>query len=345
MGEIGPEAHHWLTVLHGLGQMTWEMLALGPTAGQNARQPLHSCFAGNPLLISFESLRIDGVLLPQDLALLPAFNNERVDYGPATEVRAAFLRLAAQRLLAQCESSPLLCHAFEAYCDREASWLDDWALFAALQHEHNDAPWHTWPSDIAARESEAVANAIIRLESEMDEHRALQFLFTRQWHKLRAHAHELGIQLVAEMPLVPAAESADAWAAPQLFSADGRCDWTAHEASDYAWWRGRVGHALRYVDALRLSELPTDATAAGIPLGDLLAALKASAGASLPVCAGSLGHALPPSRALHELLTLRPGHLENPPSTWRFTWEQITPEIEARLAHDTATEQQVAQKR
>ncbi|MDB6139594.1 MAG: malQ, partial [Verrucomicrobiaceae bacterium] len=214
IGEIGPEAHRWLEWLASTGQHLWQMLPLGPTGYGNSPYQSLSSFAGNPLLISFDALRNDGVLLPGDLAMLPSFSSERVEFGPAIEVRTAFLKLAARRFVTQTQSSPLIDHAFEAFCEREASWLDDWAMFAALKQENEMRCWTEWPRDIALREQSALNDAFVRLSEEIEEQKALQFLFFRQWHRLHGRAQELGIHLIGDIPIFAAHDSADVWAAP-----------------------------------------------------------------------------------------------------------------------------------
>ncbi|NBQ65682.1 MAG: 4-alpha-glucanotransferase, partial [Verrucomicrobia bacterium] len=82
IGEIGPEAHRWLTHLHGMSQRLWQVLPLGPTGYADSPYQTLSTFAGNPMLISFESLLEDGLLLESDLGNFPVFPGERVEYGP-----------------------------------------------------------------------------------------------------------------------------------------------------------------------------------------------------------------------------------------------------------------------
>ena len=257
---------------------------------------------------------MDGVLLQQDVAMLPHFNAERVDYSACDEVRMAFLRLAAQRLLTQSRSSPLLGHAFEAFCDREASWLDDWALFAALREENGHKPWREWPSDIAERESMAMANAMVRLDAEVDEHRALQFLFARQWMRLRAQAHTLGLRLVVEVPRQIPAESADAWACPALLH-----DEVSPESSD--WWVRRLEHHAHRVDALRIHGGP-------LPAG----LLQADYDAPLPILFGDGDSAGVPRVDLRECMMRGAEKDAAPAQGWRFSWDALTSEVEARLA-------------
>ncbi len=340
IGEIGPEAHRWLEWLATTKQRLWQMLPLGPTGYGNSPYQSLSSFAGNPLLISFDALRNDGVLLPGDLAMLPSFSEDRVEFGPAIEVRTAFLKLAARRFVTQTESSPLIGHAFEAFCEREASWLDDWAMFTALKQENDMRCWTEWPRDIALREQEAMNDAMVRLSEEIEEHKAMQFLFFRQWHRLHGRAQELGINLIGDIPIFAAHDSADVWAAPHLFhldengnptvvagvppdyfSATGQrwgnplYNWDAHRADGFAWWKSRLRASLQMVDVVRIDhfrgfaaywEIPADEPTAvngkwvDCPGKELFEALKAEFGGSVPVIAEDLGIITPDVTELRE---------------------------------------------
>lgn len=214
MGEIGTEAHHWITCLARMGQSFWQMPLPAPRIVEEAPGTALSSYAGNPMLLSFDALRYDGVLLPRDLAMLPSFEADHIDFGPAVEVREAFLNLAARRLIDQTQVSPLLQHAFDKFCEVEASWLNDWALFAALRHAYDRRPWIDWPFPLATRDPQAVAEATNQFAAEIAEHQALQFLFFRQWHRLRACAHEHRIALIADLPETMPKVSADHWLNP-----------------------------------------------------------------------------------------------------------------------------------
>src|SRR6478672_4231806 len=145
IGEIGRGAELWLESLHRMGQRLWQVLPLGPTGYGNSPYQSLSSFAGNPLLISLDSLVRDGIVRPSDLAVMPEFPSEKVDFGSVIEVRSAFLQNAARNFMNQCDASPPLARAFELFCQHEAEWLDDWAMFTALKKEHDLKPWTEWP--------------------------------------------------------------------------------------------------------------------------------------------------------------------------------------------------------
>ncbi len=329
IGEIGPEAHQWLECLHRMGQRLWQMLPLGPIGYGNSPYQSPSSFAGSPLLISFESLRDDGVLLPQDLAMMPAFPADKVDYPAAEEVRYAFLKLAAQRFLSQCEASPLLRRAFEVFCENEQDWLDDYALFMALKQKFNDQAWYEWPTELAMRHPEAIAQAIVECEAAVEETKVLQFFFHRQWQKLHAKARALGISLIGDVPIFTAHDSSDVWARPDLFELDEKgaptvvagvppdyfsatgqrwgnplYKWSAHEAENFGWWKARMRKTLEMVDVVRIDhfrgfaaywEIPAhEPTAVNgrwveAPGDPLFEAMKAELGDNMPVIAEDLG--------------------------------------------------------
>ncbi len=339
IGEIGPEAQRWLETLAGMGQKLWQTLPLGPTGYGNSPYQSLSSFAGNPLLISFEALAMDGVLLPKDLEMIPAFPEGRVDFASVIEVRAAFLKLAARRFLEQCGHSPLLRRALEVYCDREAAWLDDFALFVALKEENRHRAWVEWPEALALRQPEALAEARVRLAPEIEECKVLQFFFHRQWQKLRLRAKELGITIIGDIPIFTAHDSADVWAAPELFELDGKGQpvvvagvppdyfsatgqrwgnplykWTAHAADGFAWWKARMRKVFELVDVVRIDHFRGFAAYWEIPASEptainghwveapgdaLFAALKAELG-EVPVIAEDLGIITPDVVALRE---------------------------------------------
>ncbi len=339
IGEIGPEALRWLETLAGMGQRLWQMLPLGPTGYGNSPYQSLSSFAGNPLLLSFEALALDGVLLPQDLQMIPQFPEGRVDFGAAIEVRGAFLKLAARRFLVQCGQSPLLRRAFDVYCQREAAWLDDFSLFTALKEENRQSAWVEWPEGLALRRPEAMQTARTRLAPEIEECKVLQFFFHRQWQKLRLRARELGITLIGDIPIFAAHDSADVWAAPHLFDLDERGHptvvagvppdyfsatgqrwgnplyrWSAHEADGFAWWKARLRKVFELVDVVRIdhfrgfaayweipAEEPTAVNGRWVPApgGALFSALRAELG-EVPVIAEDLGIITPDVVELRE---------------------------------------------
>lgn len=267
----------WLESLNRMGQKLWQILPLGPTGYGNSPYQSLSSYAGNPLLISLDALVMDGMATPADLAMMPEFPDERVDFGSVIEVRLAILKKASRKFIEQCEASPLLGRAFESFCEHESEWIDDWAMFTALKTEHDLKPWTEWPRDIALRKEVAIAEVMASLEAEIEEAKALQFLFHRQWNKVRLKARDLDISIIGDIPIFAAHDSADVWAnrelfhldengnptvvagvPPDYFSATGQrwgnplYDWEKHQQTNFAWWKSRLSKTLSMVDVVRI---------------------------------------------------------------------------------------------
>ena len=340
IGELGPGAELWLDTLHRMGQKLWQILPLGPTGYGNSPYQSLSSFAGNPLLISFDALVRDGIVKPDDLRMMPEFRDDKVDFDAVIEVRSAFLRQAARRFITHCEASPSLAQVFDRFCEQERDWLDDYALFIALKNEHGQRAWTEWPSELALREPDAIAQAIASLEAEIEEVKALQFLFNRQWTKLHAHAKKLDISIIGDIPIFAAHDSADVWAARELFHLynDGRpsvvagvppdyfsalgqrwgnpiYNWLKHEDTDFAWWKARLRKTLSLVDIVRIDHfrgfaayweiLAGEATAVNgkwvnAPGDALFHALKKEFGGAVPIIAEDLGVITPDVEALRD---------------------------------------------
>lgn len=291
VGDLGEGAWRFLEFLHDAGQRLWQVLPLGPTGyGDSPYQPF-SAFAGNPLLISLETLRDEGLLEAADLAERPPFSPDRVDYGAVIEHKERLLRRAYARLR---DAGPgYLRAAWEAYTRENAHWLDDFALFMALKGEFGWAPWVAWPGEIALRREGAVADWAERLADEAAYRRFLQFVFDRQWGRLHARATELGIAILGDMPIFVGHDSADVWAhrdlyyldergmptvvagvPPDYFSATGQrwgnplYRWDRMRERGYDWWLARLAHALIQVDLVRIDHFRGLAGYWEVPAGE-----------------------------------------------------------------------------
>ncbi len=81
IGDLGPAAYAWIDALAQAQQSWWQILPLGPTGYGDSPYQAFSAFAGNPLLVSPQYLREEGLIDMRDLedAQFPA---DRVDFGP-----------------------------------------------------------------------------------------------------------------------------------------------------------------------------------------------------------------------------------------------------------------------
>jgi 4-alpha-glucanotransferase len=202
-GQLGPAAFRFVEFLAACGMAVWQMLPVGPTAADGSPYQSGSVHAGNRRFIAADPLVAAGWLDAADAQgevdvwLARAWRNFR------TSATAA-----ARREL-------------EDFCRHQAYWLEDYALFAALQDDRPGG-WWCWPTGLRDREPQAMAEARARLHERIALVRFEQFLFFTQWAALKAHANARGVRLFGDMPIFVAHDSAEVWAHRDLFSLDER---------------------------------------------------------------------------------------------------------------------------
>jgi 4-alpha-glucanotransferase len=275
IGDIGPRAHRWVEYLSGAGIGLWQVLPLGPTGYADSPYQCFSSFAGNPLLISVDALLKDDLLHPDDLYDHPCFPEDKVDYGQVIPWKTGVLDRSFIRY--QHLHSTQLADEMAEFRGNQSSWLDDFGLFMALKEAHGGAPWPTWEKPLRERHPEALAAARKQYDVAIQRQIYRQFLFFRQWAKLRERAHEKNIQIIGDIPIFVAHDSADVWTNPRLFylEEDGMPTfvagvppdyfsptgqlwgnplyrWDMHASSGYDWWLERVQATLKMVDIIRI---------------------------------------------------------------------------------------------
>ena len=275
IGDLGRGAHAFLDFLVSAGQSLWQVLPLGPTGYGDSPYACFSSFAGNPLLVSLDSLAEWDILDAADLAGGADFSADRVDYGRVIEWKLPILRKAARRFLS---SKGGLQTRFDAFRESEAWWLSDYALFMALKGRFEHTAWNRgWPRDIALRDPSALSRWRGELAEEITEEEAVQFFFFSQWEELRAAAGRRGIRIIGDLPIFTAEDSSDVWANRSLFLLDGEglptlvagvppdyfsktgqlwgnplYDWKALEGQGFRFWLDRIRSARRLFDYIRI---------------------------------------------------------------------------------------------
>lgn len=337
IGDLGPAAYRFADFLARSNQRLWQILPLGPVGYGASPYSSVSTFAGNPMLISPERLATAGLLTEHDLNDAPDFPERRVDYEAATRHKRRLLQTAFERFEAGAPTQDV--HAFDTFCDQNADWLKDYALYAALKESHGESAWMDWPHALALRDSDALAEARDEHARCIRKHMLWQYWFDRQWTALRTHCHHQGLKLFGDLPIYVAEDSADVWSNQSLFHLDetGRPTvvsgvppddfsetgqrwgnplyrWDTMRDRNYAWWRRRLSHILDRVDLVRIDhfrglvaywEIPAGERTAvngrwiDGPGADLFSALQDDLG-TLPVVAEDLGVITPDVVALRE---------------------------------------------
>ncbi len=276
-GDLGAAAYHFIDWLLAGGQSLWQVLPLGGSGPGNSPYMSPSAFAGNELLIDLTQLCNNGWLSATEIEPDFRFRADRVDYPLVRAYRMARLRLAAKRFFATAPADSH--HNFSDFCTQASHWLDDYALFMALDGKHGShgKVWPDWPAALAQREAKALQHATQTLADECAFWKFCQWCFHAQWTALKLHANSRGIEIIGDMPIFVSAHSADVWANQKLFVLDGKgrprvvagvppdyfsatgqlwgnplYDWPVHAQENYHWWIARMRTALERFDLVRI---------------------------------------------------------------------------------------------
>lgn len=295
IGDFGESAFRFIEWLNLGAQSIWQILPLGPVGAGNSPYASPSAFAGNILLISLPWLVGDGLLEEGDLAAAPLFSESAADYDAVRAFKEPLLQRAFNRF--QRGAASHLHAGFDSFKELERYWLNDFALFMALKNANGLQPWSLWPAEIRDREPQALEAAEKQLIEDVQFHEFSQFLFDRQWNEIRQHCAAHRVQILGDIPIFVAYDSADVWSnqdlfllddrgaptaeagvPPDGFTADGQhwgnpiYDWQKNAESGYAWWIERVRTTLRRVDMLRIDHFRGFAASWVIPAGSPTAA-------------------------------------------------------------------------
>ena len=277
VGTLGEPVEQLLRFLQSAGLRFWQTCPLGPTGFGDSPYQCFSSFAGNPYLIDVLPLRAAGWLTEAEVALLHELPEDSVDFGALHQRKLPLLFKVWERWRHQ-GRPPFAGGGFDAFRKDHADWLEAYALFSALKEDQGGQPWWEWPKEIRSFAAAASSPARHRLEPRTEAHAFLQYLFFAQWRRVRAQAAAAGVEIIGDIPIFTALDSADVWAHPALFqldrrtsrptavagvppdyfSADGQLwgnplyDWPAHAATGYQWWIARLRAAFAFADVVRI---------------------------------------------------------------------------------------------
>jgi len=269
MGELGPEARKFGEFLAASGQKLWQILPTNPLGYGYSAYSSSSAFAGNPLLISFDELIKEGLLSHRNLSRFPTFDPHKIDFSEVILARMKILKGVCERFKPN--------RAFRAFCKAEADWLDDYALFVSIRETQKDKPWIEWPEALRDRDFQTLKTFSKKHATPIRHHKILQYLFSKHWKKMKKFFQGLEIDVVGDVPIFVAADSADVWAnrelfflepdgalsvaagvPPDYFSETGQrwgnplYNWNVHKKTKYEWWARRILRTLELVDIVRI---------------------------------------------------------------------------------------------
>ena len=146
-----------------------------------------------------------------------------------------------------------------------------------LKGVNGGVAWFKWDKDLKVRKPAAIEKAKIKYKEDILFWKMIQYLFFKQWNELKTYVNEKGIQIIGDVPIYVAGDSADVWAnttqfyldknlnpidvsgcPPDAFSEDGQLwgnplfNWDIMKKDDYTWWTKRIDFMSKLYDIVRI---------------------------------------------------------------------------------------------
>ncbi|PKP21597.1 MAG: 4-alpha-glucanotransferase [Bacteroidetes bacterium HGW-Bacteroidetes-21] len=270
IGTLGKGAYTFIEKLHATGVKVWQILPLGPTGHGNSPYNSFSAFAGNPLFIDCNLM---AAFYQVDFPALSFEQTSKVDFSIVIKEKMHFFRSVFPKIknhLAESEE-------YNDFVEKEAFWLKDYTLFMAIKNKQNNAPLAEWDYDLRLRKEARLKVMSEKLKDEILFYEFLQYEFFRQWQLLIDYANAHEIEIMGDIPVYVAYDSADVWSHPELFSldedlfcvkvsgvppdyfsAEGQLwgnpvyNWEKNKAENYRWWKNRLQKNLDMFHLVRI---------------------------------------------------------------------------------------------
>lgn len=312
IGDLGSGAYDFVDFLHKTKQKVWQILPLNPTDGVYSDSPYSSisAFATNTLLISPELLIKQGLLKKGECKPSRKFSDSCVDYDGVREFKEKIFDIAFDRF----KVKGLETDEYKNFCQEQAFWLNDFALFVVIKAHVSNEMWSHWPEEIRDRDSEKLQVLRAEYKEEIEKIKFKQFIFLSQWQTLKQYALQNDVKIMGDIPIYVSYDSVDVWMNPQYYklNADKSCvdvagvppdyfsetgqrwgnpvyDWDVLKDQGFSWWLARIQHNLNLFDCVRIDHfrgliafwaIPSQEKTAvngrwvGVPYAEFFAAIK-----------------------------------------------------------------------
>lgn len=272
IGTLGKHAYNFVDYLKNTSQTHWQILPICPTSYGDSPYQSFSTFAGNPYFIDLETVAEEGFLSKSDYEGINWSDSETsIDYG--------LLYIERHKLFEKLQSNfeKNIPADFNSFCEENAFWLDNYALFMAVKDAHGGISFDEWEEDIRRHLPTAVRVWKKKCARRMQYYKMLQYFFFKQWYALKEYANKNGIKIIGDLPIYVSADSADVWSQPKqfhldsklkpvevagcppdAFSADGQLwgnpvyNWKYMRRTKYRWWKKRLEMSLKIYDIIRI---------------------------------------------------------------------------------------------
>jgi len=278
IGTLDYSAKSFVQFLADANIRFWQVCPLGPTGFGDSPYQTFSAFAGNPYLIDFKALVGMKLLEEQDLNTLRFLSESKVEYGLLWETKWPILFKAYDNFLANPKQHSEVKKELAAFEKKNSSWLEGFSLFMALKNRFGGRSWTEWSEEFRSFELAQKQKLTAEDQHKSGAHRFFQYLFYRQWNALKQFANDQGVEIIGDIPIFVALDSADVWSSPEIFqldksslmptrvagcppdyfSEDGQFwgnplyDWKQLKSDGYRWWLDRFKASFELYDVIRI---------------------------------------------------------------------------------------------
>lgn len=298
-GCFSREAYAFIDRLHDAGQRYWQILPLNPAGRGDSPYMSDAAFAGNHYFISPDDLAAHGLLTAAELdEAAGAYAEARREwtknnpddpsalcYPASNAIRDKLYRTAFRRWKTRPAEG-----AFLNFTLQNEDWLDDACLFRLIQEEQGGTPWADWPEGLRDRDRASLENFVASRREDLLYLKWLQYEFQQEWQRIREYASDRQVEIIGDIPIYVALESADCWAHPEIFqlgedrkptavagcppdafSEEGQLwgnplyDWDGNSEAVLDWWIFRMARASVLYDVIRIDHFRGLASYYAIP--------------------------------------------------------------------------------
>jgi len=275
IGTFGENAFRFVDFLAENSQKMWQILPIGPVGFGNSPYQCYSAFAGNPLFIDLDLLVNDLLLQEKDSKKRPKFSSRQVDFHKIEKWKSPVLKKAFENF--KINISEDLKKDYRSFLERNNWWLKDYVFFMAAKKQFKNKVWNKWDDKIKFRLENYLKELREKLATEIEYQKFLQFLFFRQWFRLKEYANLKGVQIIGDVPLYVSTDSVDVWTntdifqldknlkptqvggvPPDYFSETGQLwgnpvfNWQRLKEREFDWWLARLHFNLNMFDLVRV---------------------------------------------------------------------------------------------
>ena len=270
-GAFNESAKKFVDFIKECGFSYWQVLPFGIVDECNSPYKSYSAFAGNPYFIDIEALAGKGLITREELDAQRQTTPYSCEYVRLYHNRLNLLREASKRAENKDEILKFIA---------KNKHLESFCTFMGLKAVNENLPWQEWKNNVPD-------------EEEVFAWKFIQYYFFMQWKEIKEHANSRGIEIIGDIPIYVALDSADVWTnmnyfqldkdkkpkkvagcPPDAFCMDGQLwgnplyDWKALKQSGYVWWIHRIKESRKLYDVIRLDHFRGFESYYAIPSGD-----------------------------------------------------------------------------